>query len=88
MYQLIATCLKSRRGCGAASKVANSSIAESKLLSIIYQIFIRDENIKIFFRGAEDEWVCEYTIKGGKLTVYGNLWGDYDDYDFFVFTRK
>ena len=33
---------------GAASKVANSSIAESKLLSIIYQIFIRDENIKIF----------------------------------------
>lgn len=33
-------------------------------------------------------WVCEYTIKGNKLDIYGNPWGEEDDVNHITFTRK
>lgn len=43
---------------------------------------------KIYFRDEYDEWICDYAIKNGILTVRGNMWGEEDDYQLFVFTRK
>lgn len=43
---------------------------------------------RIYFFDEYDDWVCTYSIKGNQLTVYGNLWGEDDDIDFFVLTRK
>lgn len=37
------------------------------------------KNERIFFNDEYDYWVCEYTIKGGRLTIYGNPWGEDDD---------
>lgn len=43
---------------------------------------------KIFFEGWGESWVCRYTIKGNKLTIYGNPWGEDDDIDVITFTKK
>lgn len=43
---------------------------------------------RIYFFDKDDDWVCTYSIKGNQLTVYGNLWGEDDNCDFFVLTRK
>ena len=45
---------------------------------------------KIFFRDDEngETWSCQYTIEKDILTVYGNMWGEEDDCQLFVFTRK
>lgn len=44
---------------------------------------------KIYFEDEEHyTWVCEYTIKGNKLTIIGNPWGEDDDIDHIILTRK
>lgn len=46
-------------------------------------------NGKIYFEDEDEDfsWSCEYTLKGNKLTIYGNPWGE-DDIDYMVLTRK
>ncbi|MDE5840031.1 MAG: hypothetical protein K2H49_03840 [Muribaculaceae bacterium] len=43
---------------------------------------------RIFFNDGYDYWQCEYVIKGEKLTIYGNPWGEDDDINVISFIRK
>lgn len=45
-------------------------------------------NGRIFFEGEWDYWTCDYTIKGNRLTIYGNPWGEDDDINVVTLTRK
>lgn len=46
------------------------------------------KNGSIFFEDEYDYWVCEYTIKGKTLTIYGNPWGEDDNVNLIILTRK
>lgn len=43
---------------------------------------------KIYFSGWGETWTCKYSVKGNKLSIYGNPWGEDDDIDELHFTRK
>lgn len=53
-----------------------------------YNFRYSTKNGRIFFEDEYDYWVCEYTVKGNNLTIYGNPWGEDDDINFIIFTRK